>query len=127
MRSLVIREEQIAVLSEAAYESFCKRLYEHIKKCWPREFERKGATGVQQSIEKGIARAAKYGIQAERDVVRYIDTMHLVGEDFDVDPKKGWVHVILEAKTLAPTIKAIRIWEQAKKEHLPDKPKKVTR
>lgn len=124
---LVIRKEQVVALSEAAYESFCRRLYEHIKKCWPREFEEKTPAGVRQSIEQGIARAEEYGIQAERDVVRYLDTMYLVGEDFDVNPKTGWARVILEAKTLAPTVKAIRLWERAKREHLPDEPKKVSR
>ncbi len=121
---LVIRKEQVAALSETAYESFCQRLYEHIKKCWPREFEEKTRAGVRQSLEQGIARAAEYGIQAERDVVRYLDTMYLVGEDFDVNPKTAWARVILEAKTLAPTVKAVRIWERAKKEHFPNKPRK---
>ncbi len=116
---LVIRKEQVAALSEVAYGSFCRRLYDHIKKCWPREFKERTPAGVRQSIEQGIARAAVYGIQAERDVLRYLDTMYLVGDDFDVNRKTGWARVILEAETLAPTVKAIRIWERAKKSIFP--------
>jgi hypothetical protein len=116
---LLIRKEQMEALSQHASASFRERAFEHIKKCVPREFEAKGPAAAWQSIDKAIAKAAGYGIEMERDVVRYLDTMYLVGEDFDVDPNIPWARPILESPNLTPSVKALRLWECAKSHPFP--------
>ena len=70
-----IRDDQLQTLSEVRRANFRQRAVEHLRKCWPREYNALGLAAVRKSIVTGIERAEFYGIRVERDVIRFIDLM----------------------------------------------------
>lgn len=50
---------------------------------------------VRELVRFGIARAAQFGVTAERDIARFIDCLLRFGRDFDRDPAFAWATNIL--------------------------------
>jgi len=63
-------------------------------------------------IENGIVRAARYGIEEEFDVERYLDIMFYLGLDFDVSERNSWARVVLEDDTQMPAERLSQIYER---------------
>jgi len=118
---LRIRKKQFSKLSETVFQGFIDRAVKHLKKAWPRECDSAGEKGVIDSIEVGVKKAEEYGIRAERDVIRYIDVMYLLGHDFDNNDDTEWAGRILEDCTLPPTVKMDRLWRRVKDRLLRDR------
>jgi hypothetical protein len=71
--------------------------------------------GTRKAIQKGIQRAKSYRLESEREVLTYINCMHLYGDDFDRDPKCAWAAQILTNNELPPPVKAETLVHEARR------------
>jgi len=111
---LRIRKEQYDSLVQQAVRDFENRMYAHVTKVFPDECKALGEEGVRRSIKEGIERAARYGIEVEQDVARYIDLMFILGHGFDKDAELPWAGEILEDRNLSdPTARMDKLYDQA--------------
>jgi hypothetical protein len=104
---LVIREEQVQVLSEYMRKSFEDRTLVHLKRFWPERCEAAGDDAVRQSIRDGIRRARGHGMSSEYDLARFIDLMYGLGMDFDA----SWAGKYLANEELSPRARLDALYE----------------
>ncbi len=88
--TLVVREPQLLVFEATARRHFEGRLIDHLQRFFPERCRVLGADGVRAAIAHGVASAARYGIESERDVCKYIDLMFVFGWDFDLPGEQPW-------------------------------------
>lgn len=69
---LLIRDEQLVALRGVRQKEYEKRLAAHLKKYFFETCTKLGEQGLRDAVRYGIHRAKAYGIQAERDVVKYL-------------------------------------------------------
>ena len=111
---LVIRKEQMEVLSHYVLKGFEDRMVEHLNEFFPDQCETLGEPDVREAVQYGIDRAGSYGITSERDVCKYLNLMFTFGRDFDVDPRLPWAAAILNAGDVTdPTRKIERLYTEA--------------
>ncbi|OQY28744.1 MAG: hypothetical protein B6244_06175 [Candidatus Cloacimonetes bacterium 4572_55] len=92
---LVIRKQQMDALSQVVMDTFEDRMVAHLYDTFPEKCAEMGESSVREDIQYGVQRSAQYGIEAERDVCRYIDVMFVLGRDFDNDPSLPKIRAIL--------------------------------
>lgn len=113
---MIIRQQQMASLSELSRRQFAQRVAEHLIRCFPAACEALGQERMQAIIDDGIERARSYGIDRERDVCKYIDLIFVFGRDFDTNPEFPWACRTLADDTLVDsTIKTERLFAAAKR------------
>lgn len=96
---LTIRQEQLAVFSQAEVQKFEDWVLVHLKKFFPGECAAAGDQRLREMIQHGITRSSAYRITSRRDVAKYVDLMIVFGRDFDVDRRLPWAARILRRKT----------------------------
>jgi hypothetical protein len=112
---VIIRDRQMASLSQANIQRFEDRVAEHLNRSFPANCKILGPSGVEEIIRYGIRRAASHGINLERDVCKYIDVMFAFGRDFDRDPHLPWACRILTDEDFTnSTARMERLFEEAK-------------
>ena len=84
--TLQIKRHQMDAFRESAEQGFVRRAVEHLRASFPDSLANQDATELRSLIREGIQRAARYGIRAERDVVRFIELMVAVQPEFDELP-----------------------------------------
>jgi hypothetical protein len=87
---LTIRSEQMAVFGRAAREAFERRLLSHIRTFFPVHWREAGAPQLRAAIRLGMANAAVYGLETEREIHLYVSLMLYLGSWFDTDPQLPW-------------------------------------
>lgn len=105
---LIIRREQIEILSQYMYKQFEDRMLIHLKKFFPDKYEALEKTKIKKLIRKGIKQASEYEIITERDVCKFIDLMFVLGKNFDKNSKISWANEILCDKSLKSPSKRIK-------------------
>ena len=113
---LTIRKEQMEALAPVMLKSFECRVYAHLLRVFERQCNELGEPVVRERIRQGITGAGEYGITLEYDVVRYIDLMFILSEDFDSNTELPWTARILKAKSMHGTDKMDRLYERLDKE-----------
>lgn len=108
---LVIRHEQVEVLSAGILKGFEDRMVGYLAKRFSDSCAAKGEQAVRETIRKGIERARSYEITTEYDIARYIILMHLFSEDFDTSPATPWAAEILANANLSSFAKMNLLWE----------------
>ena len=96
--------------------SFECRVFAHLTRVFPLPCKDLGEEAVRKRVRAGIASAAGYGITSEYDVVRYVDLMFILAEDFDKAPNLSWAARILTAEQLHPKEKMDGLYERLSKE-----------
>jgi len=91
-----MRREQMDAFRRESIREFEDGVARHVERCFPDRWAALGEGGVRQVIQRGVERAAVYGIVAERDVCKFIDLMLVFGADFDQE--RAWARQILEVK-----------------------------
>ncbi|MCU0726130.1 MAG: hypothetical protein MUE73_10125 [Planctomycetes bacterium] len=110
---LILRKEQEDVLKRLASDEYECRVLAHVKAVFPAHVEKRGEPDCRRIIRKGIEESARYRIRTEFDVVRFIDLMFVLGEDFPKDSRLPWASTTLARKDLSPTSKVDQLWEQS--------------
>ena len=73
---LVIRDEQLQILSEARRTEFANRMVEHLRRVFSEWAAHYTAERLLAFVEHGVARARNYGFEVELDLARYLHVMH---------------------------------------------------
>lgn len=107
---LIIRRAQMHVLARHTADRFEGRAMIHVRQCFPERSNALGEDGLLSLIREGIGRAQSYGIEIERDVVKYIDLMVVFGEKFDTDPNHPEANRILTHKRLSARSKMGKLY-----------------
>jgi hypothetical protein len=92
---LQIRKEQMLVLEEARLPEFENYMVEHLKDFSPLHSKSLGEAGIRTLIRVGMERAKEHEFTHRGPVKFYIETMILLGVDFDSDPQYPWPGKIL--------------------------------
>jgi hypothetical protein len=113
---LRIRKEQYDILVQQAIHNFENRMYAHVTGVFPDECKALGEEGVRRLIKEGIERAARYGIEIEYDVARFVDLQYILAPDFDTNPEIPWAAAILKAPGLDATTRVDRLFDRTEAE-----------
>ncbi len=116
---LVIRKEQMDVLSEVMRQRFIDRVIAHLQTVFPDKLAERDEADVDQGDERIreqvfrlIEMASQHDIVSERDVARYIDLSIEFGEGFEKDRKMMWAAKILSNPRLSGAARVSLIYEQ---------------
>lgn len=113
---MMIRPAQLHALRDAALAGFERRAAAHLNKFFPEQCAAAGDDGVLELIREGVERAASYGLRRERDVIRFLNHMYVLGRYFDVHPKYPWAQAILTDEHLAPAAKMSLLGARTRRE-----------
>jgi hypothetical protein len=92
---LIIRKQQLEILSHVTKTEFEDRMTTHIHKHFPSHYQALGDENCRQLIRYGVEQAGTHGFISERDVCKFIDLMICFGVQFDSDEKQTWAAEIL--------------------------------
>jgi hypothetical protein len=84
---MIIRKEQMQALEEARLPEFEDYMVVHLKDFSLLHSESLGEAGIRALLRVGMERAKKHGFTHRGPVKFYIETMILLGVDFDTDPQ----------------------------------------
>lgn len=85
---------------------------------FPDECEKMGEPALRARITDGTARAAKYGIVADRDVATFLRYTFGIRADFDTAPETKWAQTILARKNIAAANRLEQIKEEARRQRM---------
>lgn len=111
---LIIRKEQMAVLSQYMRRQFEHRLMMHLRTAFPERLQDIPEAELLAMIQGGIDKAAAYGVELEDDVERYVEYMVPYGSDFDTNPQTAWAGEILRTEHLDGSAKIASLDEKAR-------------
>lgn len=97
----VLRQQHFDAFAADAKTRFMDDMVAHLKERFPDECEKMGEPALRARITDGTARAAKYGIVAERDVATFVRFTFGIRPDFDTSPETKWAQPILQRKNIA--------------------------
>ena len=106
---LIIRNEQMRVLSAWMQQEFERRAVLYLRTKYPKKMQDKHDDYLHDIVREGIAKAGQYGIDGEDDVLRYLDYMIDLGTDFDIDTRYPWAQSILNDSRYPATSKMNRL------------------
>jgi hypothetical protein len=112
---LTIRSRQRAALREGRRRRFEDRAVAFVREQWPERWTHLGEVAVRALVEIAEQRAAAYGLDTERDAIRYLNHMLALGRDFDTDPRYPWAGEILQNRGIAPSLRMD--WLSARTRH----------
>ena len=102
---LIIRNEQMEVLSEYMVEQFVNEAMLHLRTSFPEPIKHVPDADLRSMIYTGIKNAGEYNITIEEDVLRYLEFMIIYGADFDINPDTPWAEEILNKEDARGTEK----------------------
>lgn len=94
---MIIREDQMQALRNAAQSGFESRLTRHLTQLFPRHERRLGPESLRAVVGYALRRAAELGFNTERAVCRVTELMFYFGAHFDTDPQYPWAAEYLTA------------------------------
>ena len=77
----------------------------HLRSNFPERASSLDPPALSGVVQSGIDQAAKYGIETEPDIRRYLELALQYGAAFDADPKCAWASEILNRTDLDGTQK----------------------
>lgn len=87
---MVIRDRQMVELGQSAQGAFEQRLLSHIQENFPVHWREVGPERLREVIHLGMANAAKYGLQSQREIYLFVSLMLYFGSSFDTDFQLPW-------------------------------------
>lgn len=91
---LVLRENQIRTLQQAALENFKTCAHTDLSERYQAKLQAHHAGYLSDLIEYGIAKCDAYGITHQDDVIEVLERMIAQGLDFEHAPRNGYVLAI---------------------------------
>lgn len=104
---MLIRQTQLQIFSDSLRASAEKALLRHCREYAPRLCEAAGDRGVEHLVRLGMQRAETYSFFDQDHVRFYIDTMLLLGSEFDTDPQFEWAAQILNDRFSKAHVRAV--------------------
>jgi len=115
---LKIRKEQYEELAKVSLKSFEDSMIEHIKEFFPEQYEISGEPAVRRLIQYGVEQAENYEFITQRDVCLYINTMIMLGGNFDTDLQLPWAAEILKDEAITDSVARIDALSEKTLEYL---------
>jgi hypothetical protein len=100
---LIIREPQMAALSEDLIRRFEDRAFDHVQRYFPQQCDAIGESATRYYVAEGIHRARRYGLESEYDLLRFLNLTFAFGSDFESRPEHAWMLEFLNDSQLWPT------------------------
>ena len=110
-KMLVIRREQIDVLSAYMLDGFVSRMAIRLRADYARETEKMNDEDLRKFIKANIERANAFSVRADDNLASFLELATLCGADFFEMPGYEWAKTILEDDMIAETEKMNRINE----------------
>lgn len=101
-------------------ERFLERARAHVIDYFEDQCAAMSSAELTEALRHGFERASTYGLETERDLLRYQTMMFVFGRDFDEDPAFPWAIRILRGpgtaakKMNALQVEALRARSQAR-------------
>ena len=92
---LVIRKEQMAVMSEYMFDNFISDMVVHLRNDYPREIESMDDDSLRVFIRESIERANSFNIRASENLEFFLDCEVVYGPAFYTHQDYVWAKVIL--------------------------------
>jgi len=92
---MIIRQEHMVALEQAAARGFQSRMLERMRSHFPKHAQCLSEPQQLAVIQLSAKRAQDHGLTAERSVALYLDLMCVLGSEFDTDPQIPWAAAIL--------------------------------
>jgi len=109
---LTIRNAQMQVLAKPAHRIFEQRAADHLARSFPHLPESGDQRQLRARVRRGMEEASLYGIESERDLLRWLNVGAALGEDFAANPRYPWAARILSSP-LSPSSMAERLSQTA--------------
>jgi hypothetical protein len=93
---LIIRPEQLKVLSAYARENLQARMLEHARRFFPAQCKALGELEAQAFIALGVERAKRYNLDTEAEICKYLNLMFSFGREFDTE--QDWAARVLSGR-----------------------------
>jgi len=87
---MVIRDRQMVELGQSARGAFEERLLSHIQQYFPVHWREVGPERLREVIRLGMANAANYELQTQREIYLFVSLMLYFGSSFDTDFQLPW-------------------------------------
>lgn len=113
---LTIRNEQMRALEGSVADRLVAEAVDHIRLSLPDIFAELGAPQVRESVLLAYSKSARYALETWSDVISFLNTMYILGFDFDEDPRYPWAPNILQSTDLPSEEKARLLVEAALRE-----------
>jgi hypothetical protein len=97
---VMIRQEQMEVLSKSKFKQFEDRMVTHLHLTFPDMTKDISDEGLRAFIRIGVDKAEKYGVLVEIDIMQFVEFMMKWGRDFDLDPSRSQAQQILKNQNL---------------------------
>lgn len=97
---VIIRKEQMEVLSKNMVNQFVDNTLIHLRTIFPDQTQDMTDQQLRDMIQAGINEAESYEITDEVDVERFLECIVRYGRDYDTDPKTSWAGEILRDESL---------------------------
>lgn len=95
------------VFRSNALQSFEDKMVEHVKEFFPAHYHTIGPKNIRETIQYGYTQAKRYGLTTQRNVCLYINTMMVLGSNFNTDPMYPWAKETLQDKKIADPMKRV--------------------
>lgn len=96
-----LRDEHLQAFGQVAAKTFEDRAVAHTRKQFPKQTSALTDDELRERIRRDIASANQAGFTSERQIMKFVDSSLLLGEDFPQDPANEWARRILADKTPA--------------------------
>jgi len=106
---LIIRKEQMIVLSNSVRKIFKNRVISFLKKNMPTLIVHMNPPELEAFVYKGVDTAKIYNIKSELYIFEFIQLMLFLGQDFENHPDKQWAHTILVNEKLKEGTKLLQL------------------
>jgi len=109
---MTVRNAQMKVLAVAARQVFERRASDHLASFFPDLPECADRRQLLARVRRGVEEARLYGIESERDLLRWLNVAAALGEDFAENPRYPWAARVLSSP-LSPSSKMERLSKTA--------------
>jgi len=103
---LILQQEQLDLFARIEMERFESRVIAHLRQYYTERMAGIADPTAREFVRFCVRRAARYGIERERDIVLFIDVSIALGQRFDEQPQHRWALDILTDEFLtSPTVR----------------------
>jgi hypothetical protein len=102
----LIHKSQLTAFNRLGIENFKDRALRYIGNNFPLQLDLCGDARIREIIDYGIARAARYGLRTERQVLTFLVLILKLGGCFDSDFLLPWARdILLDVKVESPDVR----------------------
>jgi hypothetical protein len=109
---LIIRDEQIAAMTQPARERYREVVRQRLLRAHPDECTLMTHEELGAMISAAQLKGAAYGLKTDEQLYQLIESTLLLGDDFDESDAYPWAADLLGDELRDPTIKAAKLREK---------------